>query len=63
MVKEFAKEQGLEYAEFGFTEGNGEVLSVLKEVAQQARIVQMVANEEVKHAVEKGCPPSAPRAT
>ncbi|KIO24699.1 hypothetical protein M407DRAFT_8823 [Tulasnella calospora MUT 4182] len=63
MVKEFAKEQGLEYAEFGFTEGNGEVLSVLKEVAQQARIVQMVASEEVKHAVEKGCPPSAPRAT
>lgn len=63
MVKEFAKEQGLEYAEFGFIQGNGEVLTVLKEVAQQARIVQMVASEEVKHALEKGCPTSTPRST
>lgn len=53
MVKEFAKEQGLEYAEFGFTEGNKEVLGVLREVARQARIVGMVAREEVREAREK----------
>lgn len=50
MVKEYAKEQGLEYAEFGFTKGNKEVLGVLREVARQAKIVGMVAREEVKNA-------------
>ncbi|KAG8887629.1 hypothetical protein FRB98_009297 [Tulasnella sp. 332] len=50
LVKEFAADQGLEYAEFGFVSGNQEVLGVLKEVANQARIVAMVAKEEVKEA-------------
>lgn len=53
LVKEFAKEQGLVYAEFGFISGNGEVLSVLKNVADQARIVGMVADREIREAIEK----------
>jgi len=52
-VKEFAREQGLVYAEFGFISGNGEVLSVLKNVAEQARIVGMVAGHEICQAMEK----------
>lgn len=52
-MKEFAKEQGLVYAEFGFISGNGEVLSVLKNVADQARIVGMVADREICEAMEK----------
>jgi delta8-fatty-acid desaturase len=48
LVKEYAKEQGLKYAEFGFLKGNGEVLGVLKDVAEQARIVGMVAKAEVE---------------
>lgn len=51
LVKEFSKERGLTYHEFGFLRGNGEVLGVLKDVAEQARIVGMVANEEVKEAI------------
>lgn len=47
-MKGFAADQGLEYAEFGFVNGNMEVLGVLREVADQARIVAMVAREEVK---------------
>ncbi|KAG8980178.1 hypothetical protein FRB94_005075 [Tulasnella sp. JGI-2019a] len=50
LVKEFAADQGLEYAEFGFIGGNQEVLGVLREVANQAKIVAMVAKEEVKEA-------------
>ncbi|KAH7929316.1 fatty acid/sphingolipid desaturase [Leucogyrophana mollusca] len=53
LVKEFAKEQGLVYAEFGFISGNGEVLSVLKGVADQARIVGMVADTEIREAMDK----------
>ena len=51
MVKEFAKENGLEYAEFGFIEGNGEVRGVLKQVADQVKIVGMVAESHVREAV------------
>ncbi|KIJ21813.1 hypothetical protein PAXINDRAFT_173862 [Paxillus involutus ATCC 200175] len=51
LVKQFAKEQGLVYAEFGFIRGNGEVLSVLKGVADQARIVGMVADNEIREAI------------
>lgn len=47
LVKEFAREQGLEYAEFGFIKGNGDVLGVLKDVAEQARLVGMVARAEI----------------
>ena len=51
LVKEFAQAEGIEYAEFGFIEGNGEVLDVLKGVADQARIMGMVAGEEIKHKI------------
>ncbi|KAH9064147.1 fatty acid/sphingolipid desaturase [Lactarius vividus] len=56
LVKEFAKEQGLEYAEFGFLAGNGEVQSTLRGVADQLRIMKMVADngiEEVTDAKSK----------
>ncbi|THH34139.1 hypothetical protein EUX98_g158 [Antrodiella citrinella] len=53
IVKEFAKEQGLEYAEFGFVEGNGDVRSVLKGVADQARIVGMVADANIREAIHE----------
>ncbi|PCH33716.1 fatty acid/sphingolipid desaturase [Wolfiporia cocos MD-104 SS10] len=51
IVKEYAKEQGIEYAEFGFVEGNGDVRSVLKSVGDQLRIVGMVADAEIKEAL------------
>lgn len=51
MVKEYCIEQNLEYYEFGFIRGNGQVLGVLKDVAEQARIIRMVAREEAKEAV------------
>lgn len=50
-MKEFCKEQGLEYAEFGFWEGNGEVRGTLKSVADQLKIVKMVADREIEHAM------------
>ncbi|PIL31856.1 hypothetical protein GSI_06560 [Ganoderma sinense ZZ0214-1] len=52
IVKEFAKERGLEYAEFGWTEGNGEVRGVLKQVADQIKIIGMVADSEVRDAMK-----------
>lgn len=51
LVKEFAKEQGLEYAEFGFVEGNGSVRNVLKQVADQVKIVGMVADSHIREAL------------
>ncbi|KAJ7185379.1 delta 8-sphingoloid desaturase protein [Mycena filopes] len=53
LVKEFTKEQGLVYAEFGWVSGNREVLGVLKGVADQVRIIGKVAGMEAKEAVEK----------
>ncbi|KXN83858.1 Delta(8)-fatty-acid desaturase [Leucoagaricus sp. SymC.cos] len=53
LVKSFANEQGLEYAEFGFVHGNKEVLGVLKSVADQVKIIAKVANVEAREAVEK----------
>lgn len=53
LVKEFAREQNLEYAEFGFWKGNGEVLGVLKGVAQQAKIMGTVMDANIKEAIEK----------
>jgi sphingolipid 8-(E)-desaturase len=53
LVKEFAKEQGLEYAEFGFVEGNAEVRGVLQHVAEQVKIMGKVAKAEAEEAVEK----------
>ena len=52
IVKEFAEEQGLEYAEFGFIAGNGEVRSTLRGVADQLRIMAMVADAEIRDALE-----------
>ncbi|TBU63846.1 fatty acid/sphingolipid desaturase [Dichomitus squalens] len=52
IVKEYAKERGLEYAEFGFADGNAEVRGVLKEVADQIKIIGMVADSEVKEAMK-----------
>ena len=67
LVKKFAKEQGLEYAEFGFFEGNsevrdtlkgvaianqnGEVRDTLRGVANQLRIIKMVADSEIQEAI------------
>lgn len=53
MVKEFAKEWDLEYAEFRFIRGNQDVRSILKEVADQARIVGMVAEHHIQEAIKK----------
>ena len=47
-MKAFAREHGLEYAEFKFIEGNAEVLGVLKDVAQQVKFVTTVADHEAK---------------
>ncbi|KAI0348548.1 fatty acid/sphingolipid desaturase [Trametopsis cervina] len=48
LAKQVAKEQGLEYAEFGFVDGNNEVRGVLREVANQVRIVGMVADANIR---------------
>ncbi|TDL28615.1 fatty acid/sphingolipid desaturase [Rickenella mellea] len=53
LVKAFAKERGLEYAEFGFIKGNGEVRDVLQTVAEQVKLVKMVADAEVKDAAHR----------
>ena len=53
LVKEFAEQNGLTYNEFGFVEGNKDVIGVLRNVAEQVRIVGMVADAEVVEAVEK----------
>jgi len=53
MVKEFAKEWDLEYAEFGFIRGNQDVRNVLRRVADQARIVRMVAEHHIQEAMKK----------
>lgn len=53
LVKKFAEEQGLVYAEFGFVDGNKEILDVLKCVAEQAKLMGMVAKAEAREAVEK----------
>ncbi|KAF8326829.1 fatty acid/sphingolipid desaturase [Cantharellus anzutake] len=54
MVKEFAKEQGLDYAEFKWVEGNREVLGVLESVAEQAKIFSIVAKSEVQSKMNGG---------
>ncbi|KAF5375255.1 hypothetical protein D9758_000346 [Tetrapyrgos nigripes] len=60
MIKEFCKEEGLTYAEFGFVKGNQEVIGVLREVAgmvkdigQQIKLVADVASVEAREAVNK----------
>lgn len=51
LVKEYCSERGLEYAEFGFWEGNGEVRGVLRGVAEQVGILGMVADREIEIAM------------
>jgi len=53
LVKEFAKEQGLVYAEFGFVNGNQKVLGVLRDVADQVKVLGKVASVEAREAVDK----------
>jgi sphingolipid 8-(E)-desaturase len=53
LVKEFANEQGLEYAEFGFVQGNKDVRNVLKSVAEQVKIVGIVADSHVQEAMKR----------
>ncbi|KAJ7601218.1 delta 8-sphingoloid desaturase protein [Mycena floridula] len=53
LVKQFAKEEGLRYAEFGFVRGNQDVLGVLRSVAQQVQLMKDVVQVEVRQAVEK----------
>ncbi|KAI5121274.1 hypothetical protein M0805_002319 [Coniferiporia weirii] len=53
LVKEFGREQGLEYAEFGFIEGNNEVRGVLRGVAQQVKVMSTVADANIKEAIGK----------
>lgn len=48
LVKDFAKEEGLEYAEFKWIDGNREVLGVLKSIADQVKILVLVADNEAK---------------
>lgn len=52
LVKAFAKEQDLEYYEFGFVQGNQEVRGVLRRVAEQVEIVKMVAEANIKEALQ-----------
>ena len=53
LVKAFAAEHGLTYAEFGFVEGNKEVLGTLRAVADQVRLMGTVARVEIEEAVGK----------
>ncbi|KII93904.1 hypothetical protein PLICRDRAFT_100364 [Plicaturopsis crispa FD-325 SS-3] len=53
LVKEFAAEQGLVYAEFGFVKGNREVIGVLRGVAEQLKVMGHVAEGEVQEAMQK----------
>lgn len=53
LVKQFAKDEGLTYAEFGgFVEGNKKVLGLLQSVAQQVKLMVNVVEAEAKEAME-----------
>lgn len=47
-VKPWCQKEGLVYESFKFGEGNWRVLKVLKDVADQVRIVGMVANAQAR---------------
>ncbi|KZP16796.1 delta 8-sphingoloid desaturase protein [Athelia psychrophila] len=53
LVKEFAKEQGLTYNEFGFVDGNKEVVNHLRGVAEQIAILGRVAEAEVQEKMDQ----------
>ncbi|KAG7099145.1 hypothetical protein E1B28_001016 [Marasmius oreades] len=61
MVKEFAKEEGLVYAEFGFVKGNKDVLGVLRQVADQVKLVANAASVEAREVVNKKLAQSTPK--
>lgn len=42
----------MEYAEFGFVEGNSEVRGVLRGVAEQVKVMGKVANANIQEAVK-----------
>lgn len=51
LVREFAekhKDKGLDYATYGFVEGNGRVLKVLSDVAHQVRVLSKVAAAQAR---------------
>lgn len=50
-MKAFAKERGIIYAEFGFREGNGRVVGVLRGVAEQVAVVGRVADAEIREKI------------
>ena len=52
LVKKYAEEEGLEYAEFGFVEGNQDVRGVLRQVADQVKIVGMVADANIREQMQ-----------
>ncbi|KZO90790.1 fatty acid/sphingolipid desaturase [Calocera viscosa TUFC12733] len=54
LVKEYATEHGLEYAEFGLIETNGQVLSVLRDVANQVEVFCKVAKAEAEGNLSQG---------
>ena len=54
LVKEYAKEQGLEYAEWGIVETNGQVLGVLREVAGQVEVFCKVAKADAEGNLSQG---------
>ena len=49
LVKQFAKDVGIEYKIYGFAEGNGIVLSRLAEVTKQAKILADCARSMCEH--------------
>merc|ERR1711939_498492 len=48
LIKEFAKQQGLEYHTYHFIEGNGRVLDVLRGVADQVHVLGKVASAQAR---------------
>lgn len=52
LVKAFAAEQGLHYAEFGFVQGNKHVLTTLRGVADQVKIMRRVLKGEAREFID-----------
>jgi delta8-fatty-acid desaturase len=48
LVKDYCKEQDMEYAEYSFTEGNRRVLRVLRDVANQVTLLGKVAAADAR---------------
>ncbi|ODQ65828.1 fatty acid/sphingolipid desaturase [Nadsonia fulvescens var. elongata DSM 6958] len=53
LVKEFCEDIGIKYTIYGFTEGNGEVIGKLKQVAKQASILAECNKHMVEEIVSK----------